>query len=195
MKRFLKVAILFLLMGSVAATWGASETTEEGSERAADVENKVQPKPTTVVLPFANSTGDAAYDPLAENLSDFLAAALEQSEAMTCVDRSALDKVVAEQKLTLAMLTDDASKRRVGRILGAKFVITGGFTRVKKTLKINAHLFEVETGRVARSAEAKGKLETLLDLVRDVSATLAEKPVPKLSEIEESLLALSLIHI
>jgi tetratricopeptide (TPR) repeat protein len=81
---------------------------------------------------------------------------------------------------------EDEAKARVGHLLGAKYILTGGVTVFEEKLRINAHLFEVETTRVARSEEAEGKIEDLLKPVSELAGKLGKDLDLKLPELKES---------
>ncbi len=124
------------------------------------------------VLPFRNSSARADLDPVAEGLGDLLVACAAKTPGVTFVERAALNKVLAEQKISLAGLVDEKTRVQVGRLLGAKYLVTGGMTVMGDKLKINAHLFEVETSRVVKSSEATGSFDTLIEMVQPLAADL-----------------------
>ena len=137
------------------------------------------------VLPFEHSSKDARYEPLAESMGEMIAAQLAELEELAFVERTELDRVLKEQELTLSGLPEPETKAQVGRLLGARYLLTGGVTVVDKKLKVNAHLFEVETTRVARSESAEGQVEKLLLVVHTVAQKLAKDLDLELPEIKE----------
>ncbi len=124
------------------------------------------------VLPFHNSSNQPDLDPVADGLGDLLITCAQNTPGVTFVERVALDKVLAEQKISLAGLTDDKTKAQVGKLLGAKYIITGGLVMLDNKLTINARLFEVETSRVAKSSEATGTLDNLMETVQSLTVDL-----------------------
>ena len=144
-------------------------------------------KPTTIAaLPFRDSSPGGKYAPLADGKGDLLAAFLAKSDRLVVVERAALDKVLKEQRLSLTGLVDPKTKAKVGRLLGAKYILSGGLTVVGGKLHINAHLFEVKTTRVALSAKAEGKVNDLFTPARQLAGKLARVIDVKLPEIKES---------
>lgn len=173
----LMAGMAMALGGPIAGCQRGQSPPEGPAAAPAEAAVRSLDRPTVAVLPFTNSTGRATYDDLAAQMGDFLAAALQASDRLTCVDRSALRKVLAEWKLALGAAPAPADRQRVGRALGARFLITGGIALAEGRLKITAHLLEVESGRVLRSAEAEGTFDELLPLLQQVAATLTELPI------------------
>jgi TolB-like protein len=127
---------------------------------------------TVAVLPFRNSSAQADLDAVAEGLPDLIIACAQKSSGVTFVERTALKKLLTEQKISRAGLTEEKTQVQVGQLLGAKHVVTGGMTVLDGRLKINAHLIEVETSRVVKSSEASGALGELMETVQPVAADL-----------------------
>ena len=168
------VALAALVMDDAGAT-AAKSDEDSGDDNI-----------TIAALPFTDSSPEAKYAPLAEAMGDMLVSLLSEAEGVVFVERVALDKVLKEQELSLAGLVEDKTRAKVGRLLGAKYILTGGVTVLDEKLRINAHLFEVETTRVARSEEAEGKVEELLKPVSELAQKLGEDLNLKLPELKES---------
>lgn len=118
---------------------------------------------TVVVLPFRNSTGSADFDPLCDGMPDILPACVGRIEGVVFVERARLNMVLDGQRKSLTSLTDAGAQIRLGKLLGAKCVISGGFAKKNGDLQINSHLYEVETARLVSSAEAVGKPDSILE--------------------------------
>ena len=174
MARAVSVVVLTAAVGVRAAPAGAS------AKAGAD-------KVVIAALPFTDASPDQQYGPLAEAMGDMLVSFLSQGENWVFVERSALGKVLKEQELSLAMagMMDSPTKAKVGRLLGAKYLLTGGVTAVDGKLRINAHLFEVATARVARSEQGTGKVDELEAVVGDVARKLARNPELKLPKLRK----------
>jgi TolB-like protein len=125
-------------------------------------------------LPFTNASGNPRYDPLAEAVGDMLMVHLSGVRGLAFVERRDLDKVLAEHERSV--LVAPAEQVRLGRLVGAKFILTGSLTAVGDELQISAHLLEVATTRVARSAKAAGRADQLVEpmdkLARELVAGL-----------------------
>ena len=144
-------------------------------------------KPTTIAaLPFTDSSPAKEYGPLADGMGDLLGAFLSKARGVVVVERAALDKVLKEQRLGLTGLVDLKTKVKIGRLLGAKYILSGGLTVHNGKLLINAHLFEVETTRVALSEKAEGKVDDLFGPATQLARGLAKVLDVKLPEVKPS---------
>jgi TolB-like protein len=112
--------------------------------------------PRIWILPFDNRQADLSLDYLVEALPALLAVAVSQSEEHAVVDRQHMKQVMAEQSLTLEGLTSQSARLRVGRLLGATVMISGGFVRDEPDLLITMQATDVETGIIMAAGEVRG---------------------------------------
>jgi len=156
---------------------------QSATEAAADKErNRV----VVAALPFRDSSPEEKYAPLAEAMGDMLVSFLSRAEGLVFVERASLDKVLKEQELSLTGLIEEETKAKVGRLLAAQYILSGGVTVLDGKLRINAHLFEVETTRVARSEEAEGEVDDLMKPVSALAQKLGKDLNLELPELDES---------
>src|SRR5689334_10732556 len=116
-----------------------------------------RPPPTVAVSYFDNNTGKAEYDPLAKGLADMLITDLGQLGALRIVEREKLNQILAELKLSRSKFIDPKTAQRVGKGLAAQFILSGGYTLAGDTIRIDARVFNVETGAVVTSERVEGK--------------------------------------
>ena len=133
-----------------------------------------QPAVTIAALPFTAAAAGDRYAPLAEAIGDMLLVRMSAAEGLAFVERAAIDKVLAEQELAARMGPDDQA--RLGKLVGARFVLTGSVTAAGEELQISASLLEISTRRVARSAKVTARPDGLVEpvdrLARDLTAGL-----------------------
>jgi hypothetical protein len=67
------------------------------------------------------------------------------------VERAVLDELLEELKLGTSALTDPATALRLGRVLSARFVVTGSVTTSAGEVRVTARVIETETSLVAGS--------------------------------------------
>jgi tetratricopeptide (TPR) repeat protein len=77
---------------------------------------------------------------------------LRASGRLEIVERATLDKLLEELKLSASDLTDPQVAVRVGRILAARLIAIGSFTRFGEEGRLGIRVIETETTRIKASA-------------------------------------------
>jgi len=141
-------------------------------------------QPTILILPLQGGEG-TELAALGEGLADMLTIDLARQEGISVVERSHLERVLEEQRLTLAGLTDRASQLQVGKLLGAKLLLTGSFGLVVATLDITAHLFDVATTQLMKSEQVEGEVSDWLEVEKELALALVRDLELKMDEVVE----------
>ena len=124
--------------------------------------------PTIAVLDFNTSalTSDAArYEPFRAGISDMLLTELSRNSKIVLVERARVMKLLEEQDLAKSGRVDPATAARIGKMLGAQYLVTGGFVIDRKErLRLDARAINVETSEVVYVETVSGGADDLLDL-------------------------------
>lgn len=140
------------------------------------------PQPTLAVAYFDNNSGDAQYDPLRKGLADMLITDLVNVSALKVVERDRLNAILDELKLSQSKVVDPKSALKIGKLLSAEFVLTGGMQIQKGKLRIDARVIKVDTSAAISALAVDGPLDDFFsvekDLVDAVLADLAVKLMP-----------------
>lgn len=140
------------------------------------------PQPTLAVAYFDNNSGDAQYDPLRKGLADMLITDLVNVSALKVVERDRLNAILDELKLSQSKVVDPKSALKMGKLLSAEFVLTGGMQIQKGKLRIDARVIKVDTSAAISALAVDGPLDDFFsvekDLVDAVLADLAVKLMP-----------------
>src|SRR5262245_35053139 len=107
-------------------------------------------KNTIAVVEFTDLKGQVTD--LERFLSEELITGLYQSRKFRVIERQLLNKVIAEQKLSLTGPIDPASAKRLGKLLGVDAIVSGTVADLGDKLRINARLISAETGEVFAAA-------------------------------------------
>jgi hypothetical protein len=120
----------------------------------------------------ANVLRSAASDPerrvpvvestLGQKVSALLFAELSASTNLVLVERDEFDKVIDELELSLSGIVDPTKANQIGRITGAKILISGSVMKIDSKLYVIAKIISTETSRVL-GASAKGDVELGID--------------------------------
>lgn len=139
-------------------------------------------KPTVAVLYFNNGAIGKAHDelePLSKGVADLLIGELAANPGIRVVERDQIQKILEEQKLTTANLTDPSTAVKVGKLLGVHHMITGGFiTNGKGQIKFTTRAFSVETSEIEfpnpanKDAAVQGKVDDFMELVNALAGKL-----------------------
>jgi TolB-like protein len=100
------------------------------------------------ILPLADA-GQKTNTPLGNYLTEKLTNELYKTASAKVIERSQLQRVIDELDLTLRGTFDDASVKRIGRLLGADAVIIGTYAELASdTVEVNTRIVTVETAEV-----------------------------------------------
>lgn len=139
-----------------------------GAPLAAQEDNR----PTVAVLPFVNSAIGRATEelaPLSKGIADLMIIELAQNTNIRLVERENINQILAEQNLARDGRVDDATAARVGRLLGARHIVTGSFVTDRSgTMVITVKSVNVETGRIEYADMDRGSTDDFLSLVSRV---------------------------
>ncbi len=140
-----------------------------------------EPPITVAALPFHQASAKESNAPLAEAIGDMVVARLSAVEGLVFVNREAIDKVLAEHELALA--TSGADRARLGKIVGARFVLTGSVTAAGDEFQLSVSLLDVATARVARSAKVTANGDRLMESIDKLARELVGELKLKLPEL------------
>ena len=146
-------------------------------------------RPGIAVLPFENggSYGQDKenFDALQRGLAGMLISELAQNPAARLVDRSATQKLLDEQDLGKDGRVDAATAAKIGKLVGARYMVMGNFVDLYGRFRIDARLVDVETSEILKVVRGDPKLEKtdeMFKLIQDVAQKLmAETKLPPLS--------------
>jgi TolB-like protein len=143
---------------------------------AAFAENRV-----ISVLYFENTTGNKDYAWFSKGAADMLSSDLAAQPELTVIEREQIQKVLKEQEKALSDLYDEKNAVRIGKLMAARQIVIGAFIVHQDTLRIDAKIVDVETGKVLNSVQASGGLDKLFAVQKELTAgvmrELGVKPV------------------
>ena len=145
--------------------------------------------PVVAVLYFDNNSfgkDHSDYDGLGKGIADLLINDMATNAAMRVVERDRIQTVLQEQELVKAKSIDPQTAVRLGKLLGAQYMITGGFmSDGKGTLVLTSRVISVETSAITNPVKLQAKSDDVLGLVGQLSAKLNSElklaPLPRQS--------------
>jgi TolB-like protein len=135
----------------------------------------VDTRPAVAVFPFVNggSYGRDAEDfaALEVGVQQMLLTELSQNGSLRVVERTTLRDIIAEQDLGVSGRVDAGTAAGIGRLVGARYIITGQFTDLYGDFRMDGRIVNVETGEIIHTDQVRNRREKLYDLI----VQLAEK--------------------
>ena len=134
-------------------------------------------RPTVAVLPLNNGAIQPELAPLSKGFEDMLITQLAMNTKIRVVERAHIQKILEEQRLGVSGQVDPQTAARIGKILGARYMVTGGFiTNPSKMMTINLRVIDVETTQIIfTDGSAQGPVDKLMDLIVKSSDVLNTK--------------------
>ncbi len=141
------------------------------------------PPATTIgVLYFDYAGKNAELAPLSKGLAQMLISDLAAVGTVRVVERERLQAVLDEQKLGQSGKIDRRTAARIGKLLGARYLVLGSYFDALGSFRADARLVDVETGQIVKSVGANGKAEDFIRLEQALADGLckaaAALPVP-----------------
>jgi TolB-like protein len=134
-------------------------------------------RPVVVVFQFENSSigaGSAEFAGVKTGIQDLLITDLASNPKVRIVDRSHINEIMAEQKLSKDGAVDPATAVRLGKILGAQYAVTGGFmSDGRGNVILTGRTIDIETTKIENPQKITGKADNVLGAITDLSSKLS----------------------
>lgn len=143
----LLIALLLSCSLGTAVAWGASsDVSKPFLELAEELTRDLPSKgPKVAVLDFGEEGLSETLKGLGRSLPPILASELTRTKRVQVLERSDLEKILKELKLTVSGVVEPKEAAQLGRVLGAKYVVLGSLLELKTGVAATVRLVEVET--------------------------------------------------
>ncbi len=132
-------------------------------------------RPTLVVLPFVNLSGDTAQDYLADGLTEEVTRALSRARWYLVIARSSAFAYKGRQGIDI---------REVGRALGASYVLEGSVRRSGSRIRLSGSLIDAESGLHVWTDRFDGNVDDIFQLQDSLAAAVTGAIEPSLRDAE-----------
>jgi TolB-like protein len=129
-------------------------------------------RPVVSVLYFDNNTNKSDYDVLRKGFADMMVTDLVAWDGVTVVERDRLEAVLNELKLQQSKAFDKATAVKVGKLIGAQYLVTGSLLLQGDKLRIDARMISAEGGKDVTAASVTGDKDKVFDLEQDLVTKL-----------------------
>ena len=103
-----------------------------------------------------------------------LMADIESIGLFNIVSRERLKDILKEKALQLSGLVDAASVVQVGKLAAAHYILTGSFTEMNGTLRVEAQVFSVESGAQLGAASVTGQTDQFFQIEKQLIFKITE---------------------
>jgi len=161
-RKFVVAAILALLAGAGLLTW---LNPWERAEKPTEVDSEVHPlpdKPSVVVLPFDNMSGDPEQDYFADGMTEDLITDLSKVGGLFVIARNS----------SFTYKDKPTNVQQIARELGVRYVLEGSVRRSGDQVRINAQLIDASTGGHIWADRYDGKLNDVFGLQDKVTRNI-----------------------
>jgi len=133
-------------------------------------------RPGIAVLPFMNggSYGQEAedYDALRVGMQQMLTTEFAMNPGLRVVDRSRLTELMKEQDLGASGRVDAATAAKIGKLVGAKYMVMGGFVDTWGNMRLDIQIVNTETSEIVKADRSTFKREELSTAVVNAASKI-----------------------
>lgn len=155
---------------------------------------QAQDRPGIAVLPFHNGGSygqdQENFDALQKGIAGMLISELQANPAARIVERERVQQLLDEQKLAESGNVDPETAARVGKLVGARYVVTGQFIDFYGDFRLDARIVNVETGEIVNTVKEQMRRDHLFDLIRNAADRLMREtnlpPLPRQTQERRS---------
>lgn len=176
--------ISVIILGFAGVVFGAGDT-KPVSTRPSDTQAAAIPSNELTVAVLDFEARDGKNSELGKQLTEVLTAMLSGQPNIRLVDRASLERTLSEHELNLTGLVSTEQAIQVGKLVGAKILITGRAFPMGEQIFITAKIIGTETTRV-EGVMVRGKSSGDLG---ELAIELAEKLSTRIGEIGPQLVA------
>lgn len=105
------------------------------------------------------------YDALRRGLASLTISELASNNAVRVVERAQLQALLQEQNLGREGRVDPQTLARIGRLIGARYMVTGTMFDNRGDVRVDTRIFDVETGEILQTQSVRGRMNDLFDMV------------------------------
>jgi len=126
------------------------------------------------VMDFVGVKKYPDFDYLDKAIPEAITTVFAQNSDLVLIERLQIDKVKKELELAESEYTDPDTVVRIGKLLGANYVIIGSYQKSGRKLRLLARRVKVETGEVFEAASATGIERDIFELEDTLAKNLLD---------------------
>ena len=163
-----------LASGTIALAFGALVVSAAGARAQQPAETPAaapqqDTRPGLAVLDFdigaAMGQPREDYEALRRGLASLTVNEVAANPGVRVVERAQLQQILQEQNLGHEGRVDSSSLAQIGKLIGARYMVTGTLYDLHGNLRIDTRVFDVETSQILKTESVRGKWDDLYDMV------------------------------
>ncbi|MEK7819111.1 MAG: FlgO family outer membrane protein [Bacteroidota bacterium] len=146
---------------------------------------------TIAVLYFENASMEDRdrLEPMRKGLADMFITEMLKVKGLKVVERARMQSIIEELNLNEMDFVAESMQQKMGKILGAKFMLFGTFANLPgDEIRIDARIVNVETSEILHAEDESGDLDDFMELIQSLVKKIAKDLSVKLSSAEEDAL-------
>jgi serine/threonine protein kinase/Tfp pilus assembly protein PilF len=144
------------------------------------------------VMTFTNITREPVDEWIGSGIAETVSADLKNIHGLTVIGRERIYDALRNLHSSETAALDDRFANDIGRGLGARWIVSGGYQRFGEQIRITARFVEVETGVVLRNVKIDGNLPDIFtlqdrivfELTRDLHLQLESTAIEQIQKQE-----------
>jgi TolB-like protein len=140
--------LIFILLFFISTKIFSQQFTIDSATKTAALEINQK---ITVGSIFAVVSIKSLSDDLTSHIISLIETELFNTEKLKIVSRQRIQAALNEQNFGMSGYVDDISAQRIGKILGASYVLTGDLVKPENKYYLNIQVLETETARIMYS--------------------------------------------
>lgn len=128
-------------------------------------------EPVKLAVMYFENSGNPELEMLRLGLAQMLITDLSGTGEYEVVERTRLNELLGELELQKTDTVDQSTAVQAGKVVGAHYMVLGGYFELMGTFRVDARLVDVATGRVV-SVGANGTTAGFMDVQKELVGAL-----------------------
>lgn len=137
-------------------------------------DNRSHDKPAVAVLPFLNMSGDPEQEYFSDGVTEDILTALSKHRSIQVIARTS----------TFAFKGHGTDVRRVGRHLGADYIVEGSVRKIAERMRITVQLVATDDGGHIWAERYDRALSDIFDVQDEITSIIAARIEPEVAGVE-----------
>lgn len=152
-------------------------------------------EPAVSVSYFSDLSAEEGFPALSKAFAEIVVGNLSRVRGIRIVERENLQKLMKEMELGLSGMVNESTSPKIGKLLGAEYLVAGSYMVSSKEAMISFRLIHVETAKIVESGALSGAPDDLMTLLLDLSYGIArglQKLSPEITFSKSDMKALKI---